>query len=122
MLRIIRLRTIPLSREGSYWGADGLPDDGFVPSTPCSMPLIFASIELAACRRTPLYLGQFSAKSDVRDHRPYPAAPITAQRNNTMTIDPMVRGMRQRSRNSTTGSRQYARRIESTSVITTPCA
>jgi len=43
---------------------------GGVPSTPCSMPLILASTELAAWRSTPLYFGQLSAKSDARDHSP----------------------------------------------------
>src|SRR4030095_170519 len=110
MLRKIRLRTIPLSRCGSAGGAAELPGAGVVPDTPRSMPLIFFSIEAAVCRQTPLYFGQLSAKSDTRDHKPYPTAPTTAQSKRTMTIEPMVRGIRQRSRNSHTGSRQSTSR------------
>src|SRR4030095_969237 len=78
MLRKISVRTIPLSRCGAAGGAAELPGAGVVPDTPRSMPLIFFSIEAAVCRQTPLYFGQISAKSDTRDHKPYPTAPPNA--------------------------------------------
>jgi hypothetical protein len=65
---MIKVRTIPVSARVSAVEEALCP--GVTWETWPSIPLILLSTATAACLNTPLYLGQFEAKSAVRVHSP----------------------------------------------------